>query len=26
MKDIESVNHMGKDCSYLLEIEDDHFL
>jgi len=26
MEDIESFNHMGKDCSHLLEIEDEHFL
>jgi len=26
MENIESFHHMGKDCSYLSEIEDDHFL
>jgi len=26
MEDIESFNHMVKECSYLSEIEDDHFL
>jgi len=26
MEDIESFYHIGKDCSHLLEIEDDNFL